>query len=174
VGWETNCGENPTRLYPPVAFLLAPGEEFDGTSGVPVVDGALAAFAEYDPNALVATVEWQLVECLELGVSLGIGQPPYCEGDEQPGDLIETIGISSCEGVPERRATALESFTELSHLDWTVFAIVDEGPSRVDHRTRYAVIMAHAPSETLGAISLTFSKAGLTSVWFGCGPIQPQ
>jgi len=176
VAWDIGCSEHPEQLYPPFAYLVAPGGAYDGNSGVRAIDAALAAFEARDTDALSAAIDWTLVGCLEPGVNLGIGQPPHCKGDEQAGDLIETFSFGSCEGWSTRRTEAIESLESLLfERSWIVYAIADLGLSNLGYGTRYQVVLAAAPSERgdFPAISLSVSDQGLRGIWYGCGPTEP-
>jgi len=174
VAWNVGCGDNTAQLYPPRAYLHPPRSgEFRGRSGVAVIDTVLEAFAAQDVAALEAAVDWQLLGCLEPGVGLGIGQPPYCEDDEEPGTLIETFGFSACEGGPVRRVDAMGGLANLLALDWSVYAIADLGVPQFDWQTRYQVVLRGALTQDLPALSLAISEAGLRQVRTPCGPGQP-
>lgn len=65
-------------------------------TGIPIIDGAIAAVHRGDHETLVQNIHPTEIEC--VAVQQGIGSPPLCEPGEPPGTVIEVLPSSQCEG----------------------------------------------------------------------------
>lgn len=169
-------------LYPPVEFVVLPppqdaGPDFARRSGIDVIDRFLDALAARDIEALAVLVSYTPIGCVVE--QRGIGALPLCEAGEGDGTIVEALPLAHCEGNYEReRETIGRVLPQLSETQWALYAVLDLGdaPSVQDdfRRGRYQVVL-HNPAnpEWQQAIALGFDDAGMTIVWYGCGPQLP-
>jgi DNA-binding CsgD family transcriptional regulator len=102
IGVITSCGrDNTATLYPPAAFIIAPSGNAVRPVGERQVDELLTALDSGDMASLSRLIDYERVGCVTT--QDGIGAPPTCESDENPGTPIEVLVTASCEGHYIRR-----------------------------------------------------------------------
>jgi len=172
-----------TSLYPPLSYPappLADLADLDAArrSGIEVVDTFLNALAAGDIAAMLDLVVYQQVSCIVEPV--GMGGPPFCEGGEPLGTVLDVLPMGQCEGFYQRKAAIPQTLQDLSGKAWALYSVADLGPPTPDNdffRGNLQVVLAETdvPEQpVMPAIALSFSNAGLTAIGLGCGPLSPQ
>jgi len=146
-------------------------------TGVPAVDGVIAAVATYDVITLIEGAQRAMqdlppVECVE---QLNFPGDVECDAEkvEQPGDLVSVFPVAYCEGALERDpAQTLRVFLDQAPVLHSVLEAPSE-PSQSDlYRHGAYWLVYELTGETYGvaeAARLHVSAEGdVTLVWYGC------
>jgi hypothetical protein len=181
-----DCG-GPQGLYPPARFLVPPpalGQPAPPgrRAGVEILDSIVAAAEAQDAAALVRLTDFEQVGCTVD--QAGIGGPPMCVAGEPPGTPIDVLWGAQCEGFPIRRSDLLASYQRLLTQERSIFAVTDRGERESQYsfgRGRYELVFegvvnpeATPMERSTRNVALIASERGITTLRFGCGPVQPQ
>jgi hypothetical protein len=181
-----DCG-GPEGMYPPARYLVPPpplGQTAppNRRAGVEVLDSIIAAVAARNGEALVRLTDFEQVGCTVE--QAGIGGPPACVAGEPPGTPVDVLWGAQCEGFSIRRSEVLASYQRLLTQERSIFAATDRGERASQYsfgRGRYELVFEGAVSpdatpmeRSTRNVALIASEQGITTLRFGCGPVQSQ
>ncbi|MDA0366726.1 MAG: hypothetical protein O2843_12820, partial [Chloroflexi bacterium] len=167
------CGDGrPEWLYPPVVFAgpFADAVNDNGPtwSGIPVVDRAIVAISNGDPERLRGSFDAVLIGC--VAESSGIGSPPLCLANETPGTLVPVLPIVSCE-IEYVREQGFEQLAErLAGIAPRLYAVTapPRGFAELWRLAHYTLLLVDAAGGSDRYPTIAISETGIAGFATGC------